>query len=77
MAVNRRGVPHCANKKVEKIIPTYVQGTVMPEISDLMNRSRESSNIGMLFKFQGSLEYGFSGCVSRFGIALCNHVNNR
>jgi hypothetical protein len=55
---------------VENIIPTYVQGTVMPEMSDLMYRRSESESIGMLFKFHGSLEYGFIGCVSNVGIAL-------
>jgi hypothetical protein len=57
-------------QKVENIIPTYVHGTVMPEMSDLMYRRSESESIGMLFKFHGSLEYGFMGCVSRVGIAL-------
>lgn len=57
-------------QKVENIIPTYVHGTVMPEMSDLMYRRSESESIGMLFKFHESLEYGFMGCVSRVGIAL-------
>ena len=42
----------------------------MPDISDLMKRSRESARIGMLFKFHGSFEYWFIGCVSSVGIAL-------
>ena len=57
-------------QNVENIIPTYVHGTVIPEMSDLMYRRSESESIGMLFKFHGSLEYGFIGCVSRVGIAL-------
>ena len=57
-------------QKVEKAIPTYVQGTVIPEMSDLMKRSRESARMGILFKFQGSFEYWFMGCVSSVGIAL-------
>ena len=44
----------------------------MPEISDLMNRRRDSGKMGMLFRFQGSLEYEFNGCVSRVGIPLEN-----
>ena len=48
-------------QNVEKIIPTYVHGTVIPEMSDLMNRRSESAKIGMLFKFHPSLEYGSSG----------------
>ena len=57
-------------QKVENPMPTYVQGTVMPDISDLIKRSRESARIGMLFKFHGSFEYWFIGCVSSVGIAL-------
>lgn len=57
-------------QKVEKTIPTYVQGTVIPEMSDFMKRSRESARMGMLFKFHGSFEYWFMGCVSSVGIAL-------
>ena len=57
-------------QKVEKIMPTYVHGTVMPEMSDLMYRRSESERMGILFRFQGSLEYGFIGWVSRVGIAL-------
>jgi hypothetical protein len=51
-------------------MPTYVQGTVIPEISDLMYLRRESGRIGMLFRFQGSFEAGSSGWVSRVGMAL-------
>jgi hypothetical protein len=57
-------------QKVEKIMPTYVHGTVMPDMSDLMYRRSESERIGILFRFQRSLEYGFIGCVSSVGIAL-------
>jgi hypothetical protein len=51
-------------------MPTYVQGTVMPEISDLMYLRRESGRMGMLFKFHGSFDAGSRGCVSSVGMAL-------
>jgi hypothetical protein len=57
-------------QNVENTMPTYVQGTVMPDMSDLMNRKRDSGTIGILLRFHASLEYGFSGCVSIVGIAL-------
>lgn len=57
-------------QKVENTIPTYVHGTVIPEISDLIKRRSDSGNIGMLFKFHGSLEYELRGWVSIVGIPL-------
>lgn len=59
-------------QNVEKTMPTYVHGTVIPEISDLMYRKSDWFKIGILLKFQGSLEYGSSGCVSNVGMALRN-----
>jgi hypothetical protein len=57
-------------QNVEKAIPTYIHGTVIPEISDLIKRRRESETMGILLRFHGSLEYGFKGYVSIVGIAL-------
>jgi hypothetical protein len=51
-------------------MPTYVQGTVMPEISDLMYLRRESGRMGILFKFHESFDAGSRGCVSNVGMAL-------
>ena len=51
-------------------MPTYVHGTVIPEISDLINRRSDSGRIGILFRFHGSFEYEFSGWVSMVGIPL-------
>lgn len=61
-------------QKVENTIPTYVHGTVMPEMSDLIYLNSELDRIGILFKFQGSFEAGSKGCVSIVGIALGNKL---
>jgi hypothetical protein len=65
-----RTLTSLCQQKVEKTMPTYVQGTVIPEISDLMNRRSDSGKMGILFRFHGSFEYAFNGCVSIVGIAL-------
>lgn len=46
----------------------------MPEMSDLIYLNSELDRIGMLFKFQGSLEAESKGCVSIVGIALENRL---
>lgn len=51
-------------------MPTYVHGTVIPEMSDRMYRRRDWESIGMLVRFHGSFEYGSRGCVSKVGMAL-------
>lgn len=69
------GLTSLCQQNVEKTMPTYVQGTVIPEISDLMYLSRESGRIGMLFRFHGSFEAGSSGWVSKVGMALDDEKN--
>lgn len=44
----------------------------MPEMSDLMNLSKESGRIGILLRFHGSFDAGCNGCVSMVGMALKN-----
>jgi hypothetical protein len=51
-------------------MPMYAQGTVIPDISDLMYRNSDCGRIGRLLRFQGLDDHGLVGCVSRVGAAL-------
>jgi hypothetical protein len=55
---------------VEKIIPTYSQGTVIPDTSDLICLKRESGWRGIIFKFHGLVEYRSQGFFSIVGKPL-------
>jgi hypothetical protein len=62
-------------QNVENTIPTYVHGTVMPDMSDLINRRSDSGTIGILLRFQASFEYGSNGRVSIVGMALVTLIS--
>src|SRR3954471_15804100 len=51
-------------------MPTYSQGTVIPDMSDLMWRNSESGAYGRTVKFHGSVEYGSRGFFSMVGKPL-------
>jgi hypothetical protein len=48
----------------------YAQGTVMPEMSDLIYRNSDLGKMGRLFRFHGFEDHGLIGCVSNVGAAL-------
>ena len=46
-------------QKEEKHMPTYSQGTFIPEMSTLMCVRTDCSNTGMLLRFQPELAYSY------------------
>lgn len=46
-------------QKEEKHMPTYSQGTFIPEMSTLMWVRTDCSNTGMLLRFQPELAYSY------------------